>query len=112
MRSLQLFSYLTTFLMLLGTTAFAQQTIVKSGKATHVASYATNLPASLETGSAIVQPNMKMQQAFLKQFPEATRVEWRKLAKNYYISFLNHGQKVSTVLTPKEWYNIPSPIAP
>lgn len=101
MRSLQLFSYLTAILLCLGSTSFAQETLVKNSKANYVTSYFTNVSATAEAGTAIVQPNIKMQQVFLKQFPNATKIEWRQLTKNYYISFLNRDQKASTVLTPK-----------
>ena len=101
MRSLQPFYYLTALLMLTCTTSFAQQTIAKSSKATHT-SFTTQQHTTVETGgTAIVQPSMKTEQTFLKQFPEATGVQWRQLAENYYISFLNGDQKASTVLSPK-----------
>ena len=58
-------------------------------------------PATFETGGTeLVQPNLKAQQTFLKQFTDATHVEWRQLQKNYYISFSNRGQKSSTVISP------------
>jgi hypothetical protein len=94
------------FLALLVGPFVSAQEIATRGNATAMPAVTKNfLPLEMTSTLADTYPGDRLRSRFMLHFPDATRIQWRKLSDSYYVSFEDRGRKGRAVFTPEGQMN-------